>query len=99
MALVHVKADDTLVFDENRPETCVELPALRNILANASVHCDYMYDFLGTLEFEGTRRPPRAHRTSVRLAVTLRDSLDQMVQLLEGRDLNDGKTKEDRDGQ
>lgn len=58
-------------------------------LENASKHSDYLYDFIKN----GLGREP----TALRLAVTMRDSLKQLAQLVRGEDLDARDLRRERE--
>lgn len=84
-----VDSDTTLVFDWMNPQLNLELPQLRRILENASVHSGMIYAYLNEQDANALGRGERAKlHTALRLAVTMRDSLGQMARLVAGEDLN-----------
>lgn len=67
------------------------------IISNASKISGEIYDFLHTIKPKaiGGKTQQRAHYQSLRKAVTLRDSLDQVAKMLRGEDLDPPSKRED----
>lgn len=64
-----------------------ELP---RILANSSSHAGRLYDMVKAQDRKQMdRKTKRDHSTALRLAATLRDSLDQAARLMEGEELDE----------
>lgn len=83
MGKVFVNRDDTLIIYPRKPQTDIELPRLRSILQHASRDANYIGVFLKDQRIAG-----QVSRSSLRKALTIRDSLGQMARLLNGEDLD-----------
>lgn len=85
---VVIDKDDTLVISIEDPRLDVELPRLRNVLANSSKHAGIIYEFVRNVVIQD-REFTRQHKLALRLSVTMRDSLLQMSRLLNGESLDE----------
>lgn len=88
---VFVYPHESVVVNIDNPLTDVELPRLRNILMNISLHAGDIWAYLNDIQImEGEGRAGARRRSNaLRLAATIRDSARQSAILLRGESLDD----------
>jgi LPS sulfotransferase NodH len=71
-------------------------PELSNTLINAASHAHRLYEFIHSDDPKQatTRSAMRARSTALRVAATMRDSLDQVAQLVRGEELDEPEPRE-----
>lgn len=85
---IEVGPNDTLVFDPDKPQLDLPLETLRHIIHNASDCAARMRVNVMMMDAQG-RRNRYEQRTALRLSDIMTDSLHQVTELLEGKDLDE----------